>query len=412
MSEAADKPKPLTSYQKKLFVFLSVATFFEGYDFIALTQVLPEVQGEFSLNDSRAGVMVSVIKLGTVFAFLLVRGADRWGRKSVLTLTIAGYTIFTFLSGIAPEVYSFAAFQLIAHMFLVAEWATSMVLAAEEFPAKRRGMVIGVIQACSSLGSIVCAGVAPTLLRTTYGWRSVYFVGVVPLIILAVARRGLRESQRFTEQVQGEPQQRSLFRIWKTGYVKRVLQLALIWGLTYVCTNNAITWWKKFAVEYRGFDNDMVALAITIAAVGALPLVFLSGKLLDVVGRKIGAVIIFAAACTGIALAYGLHGQWPLTFALMFAIFGASGVLPVLNAFTAELFPTDLRGDSFAWANNLLGRIGYVAGPAIAGILADTSLGLGTAVQLTVVGPILAVILIMLWLPETNQKELEETAAL
>jgi putative MFS transporter len=411
--EVAAKQAPLTAYQKKLFVFLSVATFFEGYDFIALTQVMPEVRSEFSLDEASAGFMVSVIKFGTVLAFLLVRRADRWGRRRVLTLTIAGYTLCTFLSGLAPSVFSFASFQLFAHMFLIAEWATSMVLAAEEFPAARRGMVIGVIQACSSLGSIVCAGIVPVLIDASpYGWRTVYFVGIVPLIILAFARRGLKESRRFAEQAEkGEPAKQSLLRIWKTGHVKRMLQLALIWGLTYLCTNNAITWWKEFAMTERGLTKEQVGLSISIAAVGALPLVFYSGKLLDVLGRKKGAVVIFIGAVVGLFFCYGLHGQWPLTIALTFGIFGASGVMPVLNAFTAELFPTELRGDAFAWANNLLGRIGYVLGPGLVGILAGTY-GWGRAVQFTVVGPVLAVILILLWLPETNQMELEETAGL
>ncbi len=418
-AEVAGPKQALSPYQKRLFLFLSVATFFEGFDFIALTQVMPRVRGEFGLSAVAGGLMVSIIKFGTVLAFLLVRRADRWGRKRVLTLTIAGYTVFTFLTGLAPNVYAFAAFQLFAHMFLVAEWATSMVLAAEEFPAARRGMVIGVIQAFSSLGAIVCAGVVPLLvLNSPYGWRTVYFVGIIPLLILAFARRGLRESSRFTAQVKtGEQQQQSLFRIWKTPYKKRMLQLAAIWGFTYLCTNNAVTWWKEFAVAERGFTDSEVGMAIAIAAVGAMPLVFYAGKLLDVIGRKRGAVVVFSVAIVGVMLCYGLHGRWPLTFALTLGIAGASGVMPVLNAFTAELFPTEFRGDAFAWANNILGRIGYVLGPGLVGLAAsafgqDDVPAWGLAVQLTVIGPVIALILILVWLPETNQKELEETAAL
>ena len=42
------KPTPFTAYQWKLFLFLSVATFFEGYDFIALTQILPSLRQEIA----------------------------------------------------------------------------------------------------------------------------------------------------------------------------------------------------------------------------------------------------------------------------------------------------------------------------------------------------------------------------
>ena len=404
----------LTPYQKKLFVFLSVATFFEGYDLFALTQLLPNLREAMGLSQAEGGYMISFITSGTVLAFFLVRAADKWGRRKLLTVTIAGYTVFTFLSGLAPEAKSFAVFQLIARMFLVAEWATSMILAAEEFPAGKRGMVMGVIQACSSLGAIVCAGVVPLLLKTAYGWRTVYFVGIIPLVILAFARRSLRESERFATQVgAGEEKKKPLFRIWGTPYKKRVLQMALIWGLTYTCTNNAVTFWKDFVVSDRGMTDDEVGLAITIAAVGSMPLVFYAGKLLDQLGRRWGAFVIYAATMLGVAGCYGLEGRWPLTAALVFAIFGASAVLPVLNAYTSELFPTDLRGDAFAWTNSLLGRIGYVASPALVGVMAEgLGWGYGPAVQVTAIGPLLALVLIFLWLPETKNKELEETAAI
>jgi putative MFS transporter len=409
MSEA---PTPFTRYQKKLFVFLSVATFFEGYDFIALTQVLPNLRADMALDEAQGGLMVAFINLGTVIAFLLVRGADRWGRRRLLTITIAGYTVFTFASGLAPGVYSFAMFQFVARTFLVAEWAISMVYAAEEFPAARRGLVIGVIQGCSSLGSVACAGLVPLLLELPWGWRSVYFVGLVPLVLLAVARRDLRESTRFAEEVGSAGQSRSLFHIWSTPYKKRMLQLSLVWAATYLCTNNAVTFWKEFAVANRGLSDSEVAQAITIAAVASMPLVFYAGKLLDQIGRRRGAVVIFSFAVAGILGAYGFHDRWLLTGALVFAIFGASAVLPVLNAFTAELFPTELRGDAFAWSNNLLGRIGYVASPALVGVLATRFGSWGPAVQLTVVGPVVAVVLMLLWLPETASKDLSETATM
>ena len=123
--EAGDAKVPLTPYQRRLFVFLSVATFFEGYDFIALTQILPNLRADMALDKAEGGLMVSFITAGTVLAFFLVRAADRLGRRKLLTLTIAGYTVFTFASGLAPEAISFAFFQFLARMFLVARLTAS-----------------------------------------------------------------------------------------------------------------------------------------------------------------------------------------------------------------------------------------------------------------------------------------------
>lgn len=405
---------PLSSYQKKLFVFLSVATFFEGYDFLALAQLLPELRAEFGLSEGQGGALVALINLGTVFAYVLVRQADRWGRRRVLMVTIAGYTVFTVLTGFAPDAVTFGICQLIARVFLIGEWAVSMVYAAEEFPADRRGMVIGVIQAFSTLGAVACAGLVPVLVSTELGWRTVYFVGAAPLMILAFARRNLRETERFARldgparPVHGS-RWAAFTHIWRTPHRRRVLQLALIWALTYVCSNNAVTFWKEFAVAERGFDNAQVGRAITISAVAAMPLVFYSGRLLDWLGRRRGGAVIFLSGSVGVALSYTLHDPWALTVALVFGVMGASAVLPVLNSYTTELFPTDVRGDAFAWANNLLGRIGYVLSPLVVGVVAqETSWSL--ALASTAVFPVIAVVLIFAWLPETAGRELEVTA--
>lgn len=401
--------RPLTPYQRRLFVFLGVATFFEGYDFLALTQILPNLRAEFGLSREDAGWLVASINVGTVVAYLLVRYADRWGRRRVLNTTIAGYTIASGLSGLAPGPISFALLQLVARVFLIGEWATSLVYAAEEFPAERRGMVIGAINAFSSLGAIVCAGTVPLIIQSPFGWRTVYFLGVLPLVILIYARRNLRETRRFEEQVR--PTDRPFAAILSTGYRSRVLRMGVIWLVTYVCTQNAVTFWKEFAMAERGLTDGQVGLSITIAAVFSMPLVFMVGPLIDRMGRRKGAVIIFIATAIGVFGAYGFSDRVFLTGALVFAIFGASAVLPVLNAFNTELFPTELRGDAIAWSNNLIGRVGYVLSPALVGVFAE-KIGWGAAVRMTAIFPIVALALILAFLPETRSRELEETAAL
>jgi putative MFS transporter len=82
-------------------------------------------------------------------------------------------------------------------------------------------------------------------------------------------------------------------------------------------------------------------------------------------------------------------------------------VLPVLNAFTTELFPTEFRGDAFAWSNNVIGRIGYVLSPIGIGYAA-TRVGWSRALAPTALAPLIALGLIFLLLPETRAKELEE----
>lgn len=412
---------PLTRYQWKLMGFLSVATFFEGFDFMALSQILPNMRAEMDLDIAEAGVLLSVINIGTLVAYLLIRKADAWGRRRVLMVTIMGYTVFTGLTALAPGPVMFTICQFLARLFLIAEWVTAMVYVAEEYPADRRGMVMGVMQGVASLGTIVCAGVVPLLLKIDLSfaglqlssWRNVYIVGILPLILLAVARRGLEETERFARaraEAATAPKP-SIFRVLKGPYRPRVLRLGLIWSLTYFGMANAVTFWKDFAVNERGFSDADVGVALTVAAIVSMPMVFASGRLLDVIGRRRGAVVIFGLGVAGVFFSFTLRDPVALRCAVVFGIFGVSAVLPVLNSLTTELFPTNVRSDAFSWANNLLGRVGFILGPMVAGWIGATH-GLGVAVAGMTSAPLLALILLLVWLPETSNRELEETAAL
>jgi putative MFS transporter len=409
---------PLSSEQKRLFVFLSAATFFEGFDFMALSQILPNMREEMELSIAQAGLMLSVVNVGTLVAYVLIRKADAWGRRRVLMVTILGYTLFTGLTAIAQGPVFFTIVQFLARLFLIAEWATAMVYVAEEYPADRRGMVMGVMQGVASLGSIVCAGVVPLLLKLELdvagfelsGWRNVYVAGILPLLLLAFARRGLSETKRFEQSRQSQPGRvDSKLAILRGPYRRRVLQLGLIWSLTYFGMANAVTFWKDFAVNERGFTDGEVGAVLTIASIVSMPLVFGSGRLLDVIGRRLGAVVIFGVGIAGVFLSFTLWDRLALQIAVIFGIFGVSGVLPVLNSLTTELFPTALRSDAFSWSNNLLGRIGYVLGPVTAGWI-GTSFTLGTAVAGMTAAPLIGLVLLLVWLPETSNRELEETS--
>jgi MFS transporter, putative metabolite:H+ symporter len=407
----------LTPYQKRLFVFLGVATFFEGYDIMALTQILPHFRADMGIDKAEAAVLIGVINVGTFLAYLLIRKADSWGRRRVLTLTIAGYTVCTLLSGLAPNAWFFAIAQMLARIFLIGEWAISMVIAAEEFPAEKRGFYIGIIQFFSTLGGVVCAGAVPVLVGTPLGWRLVYFVGVVPLVLLAYARRGLRESERFTAQVAqaGATEQRSLkeelLLVLRTPYWRRTVQLGIIWMLSYVASHNAVTFWKDWAVTERGMSDGASGNMIMIGAVVAMPMVFYVGKLNDWLGRRPGAVIVGLLSALGLVGSFTAPTGILLQLSVTLGIFASSAFLPLLNAYTTELFPTHLRGSAYAWANTLIGRLGYVASPFVLGPFAAVH-GWGGTIPYLAIFTLAATLLILLWLPETRGRELEDTAKL
>lgn len=396
----------MTSPPARLILFLGVATFFEGFDFLAITQVLPELRAEWGLTEAEGGWLVGAANIGPVLAFLLIRQADRVGRSRVLTWTIAGYTLAGLVTAAAPSPWVFAVAQVVARAFLIAEWAVCLVYAAEVYPADRRGRAIGLLQALAALGAVVCAATAPLLLASPLGWRTVYLVGAVPLVLLAFARRAMPESPRFAAD---RPTQRPLLAILRGPYAPRLWRLAALWFLAYAGTHLSLTFWKEYAVGEAGLTNADVGRTLTIAAVVAMPLVFFTGRLMDSIGRRGAAKIIFTLTALGVFGAFTFRDAAPLTASMILVIFGMSAVLPVLEAFTAELFPTDHRVDAFGWTNNLLGRLANVALPPLAGTLA-MEFGWGATVRVTAIFLLAALAGILAWMPETRARELEDTA--
>jgi putative MFS transporter len=422
VGDVSDTPvEPFTPYQKKLFALLGVACFFEGFDYFAITQLLPNLRALWGLSESQGTLMIAVMSVGTLLATFVVRRGDFLGRRRIMTLTIVGYTVSSFLSGLATGPVFFTVCQLAARLFLASEWALAMVVAAEEFPASRRGYVVGLIQAFSSFGAIVCAGVAPVVIASPLTWRGMYFIGALPLVMMIVLRRSLQETARFRNLGVDDKKPASLMRIWSTRHRTRVVQVAVVWGLTYVCTNNAVTFWKEFAVSERGMTDGEVGKALTIAALASLPLVFLAGKLLDVIGRRAASVLIYIGIAISVYAIYALHDVMLMTVFLTLTIVSVNAALPLVTAFTSELFPTDMRADAYAWGNHLLGRITFVVSPLVIGFVADDrafgtswglGMGFGAAVSGTAAFALVALALVLRWMPETRGKELEETAAL
>jgi putative MFS transporter len=244
------------------------------------------------------------------------------------------------------------------------------------------------------------------LLGTPWGWRAVYLVGVVPLLLLAYARRGLRETGRFFDYAAGGVERRGLVDILRSRHRQRICQLAVIWVLLFVCAQNTVFFWKEFAVAERGFTDGQVGFSMALAALASLPPLFFVGWVMDAWGRRPAATVIFLGMASSVVAASQLHAPWLLTLALAVAVFCIASAFAVLNSFTTELFPTDCRAEAFAWANNLLGRSGYVVGPAVVGATAGT-LGWGNVISLTALCPLGALALILWLLPETKGRELE-----
>jgi putative MFS transporter len=141
-------------YRRRLLLLLSSATFFEGYDTFALPFVLSLVLVDLGASERDAGIVRAVTALGTVVAFVLAARADRVGRKRLLLVTVAGYTVATAATALAPGLIWLTTAQFFAQVFLGAEWAVAITIVVEEFPREHRGRALGIVTSMNTLGGI------------------------------------------------------------------------------------------------------------------------------------------------------------------------------------------------------------------------------------------------------------------
>src|SRR4051794_38703285 len=181
-------------------LLLISAAFFEGYDSSILALLLPNIQNTFHASEALLGVTRIPIELGLFVAFFFTRLSDRFGRRPLLLWSVVGYTVFTALTAVSWNIWSFAFFQFASRVFLGAEYAVGVTMIVEEFPAHRRGRALGTLLTFSALGTIAVGLMLGAGLQDgPLEWRTFYLIGLAPLLVLSLYRRRIKETRRFEE---------------------------------------------------------------------------------------------------------------------------------------------------------------------------------------------------------------------
>lgn len=399
----------MNGYQRRLFVLLCLAALCSGYAGLSLSQTLPALRREFQLGPEQAGRFIAFINLGQVLSYVLVRAADRFGRRPMFLISLGGYGLLTAATGLTSNAYAFGSVLLIARIFLLALAPLAALFVAEEFPAQKRGTLMGAVFVSIGIGGVLCAALVPLLLRTPWGWRSVYFLSALSLLALGPGLFWLKESSPFLTARAAAPLTSDLWSIWRSQYRGRVLTLCSVFFLTNLCASSVILFWKEFALAERGLSELRIGGIIATASLLAIPLAFLLGQLSDRLGRRRAAVLIYAVSLLGVVGAFTLWSPVLLAGSLLCAIGGSWAVPGLLSTITAESFPTTLRAAAFGWASSLIGRSAFVVAPLCIGGLA-ARIGWGPAILLTIAAPLLA-LLILLRMRETAGSSLSQIEA-
>ncbi|MEY2432959.1 MAG: transporter, putative metabolite:H+ symporter [Acidimicrobiaceae bacterium] len=406
-------------YLRLLLWLLVSAAFFEGYDASILSLLLPNIQATFHVSEAVLGITRIPIELGLFAAFFVARLSDRIGRRPMLLWSVVGYTVFTALTALSWDIWSFAFFQFASRIFLGAEYAVGITMIVEEFPAHRRARALGTLLTFAALGTIVVGVLLGLGLQDgPLEWRAFYLVGLLPLLTLSVYRRRIKETRRFLEvkagRVKADPEP-SMLEPWRPRYRRNLVLVGLMHMLRSIPLFGSTAWWAFYAERERGFSTGKVAVYIICAYGLGCVGYYVCGRAMERYGRRPTAMVYFAGGITFSVLVFQTTSASVQFFALMLAVFFGLGMGPVMGAFSTELFPTEIRGQAAAWTRNVFDIAGYVFGPALVGILGDHTTGaignIGDTVTLLMIIQIPALYLVWRFMPETKGRELEEISS-
>lgn len=401
-------PATVTDAEKRSLIAGGLGWMLDAMDVMLYSMVLAHLMRELGMNEKTAGLLNSLTLLasaigGLAFGFI----ADRVGRTRALMASILVYSLASGACGLSNTIVQLAIFRFILGLGMGGEWTTGAALIAETWPPEHRGKALGLMQSTWAIGEMIAAAVVGTVLPR-FGWRAVFFVGVLPALVTLWIRRKVPESEIWLERGKQQPVRLSL--LWTRKDIRRhgILATAMnacgmfgYWGL--------FTW----IPAYLSLPVDRGGRGLTLFATTTWLLVMGVGKWLgytvfgfaaDSIGRRRSYVIYLLTAAALVPL-YGMaHSPtWLLILGPFVAFFG-TGFFSGFSAIASELFPTEIRASAMGLSYNI-GRGFSAVAPFAVGALA-VHVGLGAAFFLQAAAFFVAALL-ALALPETKGKQLE-----
>lgn len=405
-------PDGVSREQVRLLGAVALALLFEHYDVSTLGNASKFIRASFELPQSEVGRMLAWVRLGALPAVLLVPFADHLGRKRLFMFCLVGSSVGTLLTAFTQTLPQFIAAQMIVRSCLIAGSATAFVIVAEEFPAHRRGWAIGILGALALLGFGLGALLFGFIERLPYGWRALYIPGVVPLLLLPYFARRVPETQRFQQQSEeraaGPLAWLRPFVTLARHYPGRMAIVAAVAMLAAVGHATAHGVVGDYVLTDRGWAPERYStLVITGGALGIVGNTVV-GRLADRMGRRsLGFAVLAGFPLAAIAV-YSSDG-WLLAGCWIVLVFVTTGGNTIVRALSTELFPTSSRSTA-AGSLTLFETLGAVAGLYMVTALTPEGTSIAGAVRWIVWITLLGGLLVLL-LPETARKELEDISA-
>jgi MFS family permease len=368
-----------------------------GFIGTLLTQTITFAADEFDASKTDQSAVLSLVRIGVLGALVVTSLADRRGRRRVLLAVATAGCAIAALSALAPDLLSLGVAQTLVRGCATAGGVLVGIVVAEEMPSGSRAFAFSLVAAAGALGAGLCLMALPLADLGAGGWRLVMATSILLLPLVRLASQHLPESRRY-DAAHAE--------VGMAGHGSRFWLLAVSAMLLALFTAPASQLLNEFLRDEEGFAAwQITAFTIVTNTPGGIGLV-VGGRLADTRGRRpVGAFGV--AAGTLLTVAMVLLGGWPMWGLSVAAAIAGAMVVPAIAVYGPELFPTSLRGRANGTIA-ILGVTGSVIGLLTAGWLSERWDGLGPALALLSIGPLIMALLVLIAYPETAHRELEE----
>ena len=395
-----------TPEARKALIAASMGWLLDAFDVMLYALILTSVIKELGLTPAQGGLMAS-LTLGASAVGGLLFGviADKLGRTRALSLSILIYSVATFACGLAQNLWQFAIFRVVLGLGFGGEWASGATLVSETWPEKHRGKALGVMQSCWAIGYGLAAVVVAIVLPT-FGWRAVFFTGIIPALFTLWIRRSVKEPEMWRNRrseigKEGAASQKIPWRIAIFLTLMNAMSMFAYWGQS--------IWVPSYlsspATEGGGvgLSTETMAMFIVAMQVGMWFGYVSFGFIADKVGRR-PTYISYLLMAALLIWYYGFAREpWILLVLGPFVAFFGTGFFSGFGAVASEIFPTRIRATALGITYNS-GRLLSAMAPVLVGATVQNR-GYAGGFQIAAIAYIIAAVL-WLGIPETKGRKL------
>ena len=397
-----------TAYSLTVWAICMLGFAFDIYESTIMQLVTPLLIKEWGIVPATMGYITTLSSwVGLIGVFVFPALADLYGRRPILVLTILSYSLFTGFTGFAQGPLQLLIFTSITRIALRGETPVGAIMVSETAPTRWRATALGGLVGGYPFGYMLCSLTALVVVPL-WGWRALYWLGILPALLVLWVRLGVKESPRFervtTEMVKEGLKKRLDIFLPVREYPREMLIAALLYFFYLFTWFGWSAWMPQYLAneKHLGFQTTASYLSIWMGC--AIFAYYLCGWLCDLFGRRyvIPSFVLPAA----ILLVVMGHLDTPASLfwvglVLNFLITGSFGAGLGYNT---ELFPTQIRGTAVGAAFTF-GSAGGGLAPAIVGWIATTH-SIAAALPLLALSFFLIVPMFLFVAREMTRKEL------